>query len=195
MFPNDSSGLAVDPSGNVYVGGPSADFEVTSIVSTAPVYNSFSKGTEGLATDANGDLFIAGASSTGEQELVELSWQNANFGGLPVGLVSGTAATLNFSVEAGTTIDNITVTTTGIASKDFARASGGTCVAGTYAAATTCTVNVSFRPVTPGQRQGAVTINRSHVKVRFHSPRFRSLAWDWGRNWLFKESRRSPQLG
>jgi hypothetical protein len=52
--------------------------------------------------------------------------------------------------------------TTGIAGKDYAVVAGGTCGAGPYNPGDSCTVNVVFTPLYPGQRLGAVVIKNSN---------------------------------
>ena len=79
------------------------------------------------------------------------------FGSVPVGSVSATAA-VTFSVSSGTTVGSIQVLTGGVAGLDFASVAGGTCVASSYPAATTCTVNVTLTPKWPGLRAGAVVL-------------------------------------
>ncbi len=79
------------------------------------------------------------------------------FGSVPVGSASATAA-VTFSVSSGTTVGSIQVLTGGVAGLDFASVAGGTCVAGSYSAATTCTVNVTLTPKWPGLRAGAVVL-------------------------------------
>ena len=78
-----------------------------------------------------------------------------NFGSQAIGSPSA-ARTFNFSVAAGTTVGSIGVLTTGIANLDFANATASTCIAQTYASATTCTVNLTFTPKAVGLRMGAV---------------------------------------
>jgi len=75
-----------------------------------------------------------------------------------VGSTTTAAATLTFAISAGTTISSILVVTEGFTGKDFTNAGSGTCAAQTYGSATTCTVAVSFAPLYPGERNGAVEI-------------------------------------
>jgi sugar lactone lactonase YvrE len=78
-----------------------------------------------------------------------------NFGSVAIGSTSA-ATTFSFSVAAGTTVGSIEVVTQGAPNLDFNGAAGRTCMAETYAAATTCTVNVAFTPKAAGLRMGAV---------------------------------------
>jgi len=70
--------------------------------------------------------------------------------------------TLSFSVTAGTTIGSIAILTTGIADLDFKATADDTsttlCKAQSYSSVTTCTVDVTFAPIAPGTRNGAVEI-------------------------------------
>jgi len=119
--PSIQSGLAINPSGNLFLGGgdsPDSEIIGSALVS---VDSDFVNGTEGLATDSNGDLFIAGADSTGTQYVVELNRQAASFGSQPVGQTT-TARTLNF-ILTNTTIGSIGVLTAGQPNQDFAIAS------------------------------------------------------------------------
>jgi sugar lactone lactonase YvrE len=80
---------------------------------------------------------------------------SVNLASQPVGSASA-AVSLPFTIAADTTVGSIAVLTTGIAGKDFAPATGSTCKAATYTAATNCVVNVSFKPLATGLRRGAV---------------------------------------
>jgi len=154
--PSIQSGLAINPSGNLFLGGgdsPDSEIIGSALVS---VDSDFVNGTEGLATDSNGDLFIAGADSTGTQYVVELNRQAASFGSQPVGQTT-TARTLNF-ILTNTTIGSIGVLTAGQPNQDFAIASGTTCAAQAYTSATACVVNVTFQPSVPGLRMGALVL-------------------------------------
>lgn len=78
-----------------------------------------------------------------------------NFGSQAVGSPSG-ATTLSFTVGANTTVGSIGVVTQGAPNLDFANAAGSTCTEKTYVSATTCTVDVTFKPAFAGLRMGAV---------------------------------------
>jgi len=85
--------------------------------------------------------------------------QPADFGAVPIGVAAKTAA-ITFSFSAAATVSAVQVGTQGSAGLDFAIAAGdaGSCAAGVYAANTSCTVKVSFIPVTAGLRSGAVAL-------------------------------------
>ena len=65
--------------------------------------------------------------------------------------------TLTYNVATTTDFGAPSVVTQGATGLDFSLASGSTCT-GTVSAVSTCTVNVTFAPVAPGLRQGAVEL-------------------------------------
>jgi hypothetical protein len=80
---------------------------------------------------------------------------SVNIGSQAVGS-SSTTVSLPFTIAAGTKVGSIAVLTTGIADRDFAKATKSTCTATTYTTATNCVVNVGFTPLATGLRRGAV---------------------------------------
>jgi streptogramin lyase len=64
---------------------------------------------------------------------------------------------LTYNMAANTTIGAIQVVTQGATGLDFTLGSGSTCT-GSIAAGNSCTVNVSFTPLAPGLRMGAVEL-------------------------------------
>jgi sugar lactone lactonase YvrE len=69
------------------------------------------------------------------------------------------SATIQFSVDSGTTIGSINVLTQGTQSLDFiVNSSTTTCTTQVYSTTTTCTVGVTFAPKYAGARNGAVVI-------------------------------------
>jgi sugar lactone lactonase YvrE len=89
----------------------------------------------------------AQVSFTGPQRSVKIGSQ-------ALGSASATVS-LPFTIGANTTVGSIAVLTTGNAGKDFVQATGSTCTATTYATATDCVVNVTFKPLASGLRRGA----------------------------------------
>ena len=79
----------------------------------------------------------------------------------PVGSSCNSSQPVIFNTAATTTIGVIQVVTQGVSGLDFAEAGAGTCT-GTIAAGNSCTVNVSFTPVAPGLRLGAVELYDSN---------------------------------
>ncbi len=120
----------------------------------------------GVAVDRTGNVFVADTSNSG---IVELQTQSANFGSVNVCPSGSTAPapcsatqTLTFNIAAGTTIGSVNVLTQGAPNLDFQPQPNDTsttlCTPQTYPSATTCTVDVTFAPLHPGVRTGAVQI-------------------------------------
>jgi sugar lactone lactonase YvrE len=108
----------------------------------------------GLAPDEHGNIFVADAASS---VVDEIALGRVNFGSHAIGS-PGETITLpfNISLSGPTTVGKIAILTTGAAGKDFADAGSSTCVATTYSSSQNCVVNVSFTPLAPGLRRGAV---------------------------------------
>jgi hypothetical protein len=70
--------------------------------------------------------------------------------------------TLSFNIPAGTKIATVNILTTGVPNLDFQAQASDTsttlCTPQTYPSATSCTVDVTFAPLYPGARTGAVQI-------------------------------------
>jgi hypothetical protein len=164
-------GVAVDGAGNLYI-ADWADCVIrkvsasTGVITTvtgnwygtyngdyipAPSAGIYSP--SGLALDAKGDMYIA---DSGDALIREVQFSAVNFGAVKVGSSSPTYS-LGFSLSDGTHVGSIAVLTQGAAGQDFQKA-GGTCVAGNYGTGATCTVNVTFAPLAPGVRKGAVVL-------------------------------------
>lgn len=108
----------------------------------------------GVAVNGSGQVFIA---DTGNAEVLEVETASTVFGSVAVGS-PGTTLTYNFNMGAGASLGGFGVETQGISGKDFTDGGASTCVAQTYVAATVCGVNVSFSPLAPGIRMGAVVL-------------------------------------
>jgi hypothetical protein len=81
-----------------------------------------------------------------------------NFGSINIGTPS-TPATLTFTFDTAGVLGSTSVVTKGVTGLDFTDAGGGSCMAGTsYAAAATCTVEVTFQPRLAGVRYGAALL-------------------------------------
>ncbi len=87
----------------------------------------------------------------------------------PVGSTCSSSQSVIFNLAATTTIGAIQVVTQGVTGLDFAEASGGTCT-GTIAAGNSCSVNVSFTPLAPGLRLGAVQLYASNGSLAATMP-------------------------
>ena len=90
---------------------------------------------------------------------------NANFGSVNIGTTSP-VQTLTYAFGNAVTLGSTAVLTQGATGLDFANAGTGTCAANTaYAAAQTCTVNVTFTPSYAGTRYGALVLNDASGNV------------------------------
>ena len=79
-------------------------------------------------------------------------------GSTPVGSTA-VPQTATVSIKASGTIGTVKVRTQGSDSYDFAASGSGTCSAGaSYSAGQTCTLAVTFKPLAPGDRRGAVVL-------------------------------------
>ncbi len=176
-------GVAVDGSGNVFVAdtGNTAVKEIPAsciigannagcVLTLGSGFNS----PRDVAVDGKGNVFVA---DDGISSIVELQMQSVNFGSVnvcPSGQTTpvpcSNTLTLSYDVDANTTkgsvnfttIGSVNVLTLGAANLDFQAQAADTsttlCEAETYSLATTCTVDVTFAPLAPGQRNGAVQI-------------------------------------
>ena len=150
-------GVALDSADNLYLMDTGGDqvLKVDTLGNTTVVdLDGYTlSNPNGLSSDRYDNLYI---SDQNNDRYLELSLTSAGFGQVPVNTTSATQ-TLNFSIS-NATVGSIAVLTTGISGLDFNDAGGDTCTATTYTATTSCTVNVSFKPMTPGLRVGAVVI-------------------------------------
>jgi DNA-binding beta-propeller fold protein YncE len=172
---NEPYGVAADAAGDVFVADTFHN-EVKemvavngSIPATNPTINVLGSGFSipiGVAVDAHGDVFVGDGNNNAVKEL---QTAGVNFGTAnvcPSGQTSpapcSQTLTLNYNVAAETTIGSVSILTTGTAKLDFQAKTKDTsttlCSKQTYATVTTCTVDVTFAPLAPGQRQGVVQI-------------------------------------
>ena len=82
---------------------------------------------------------------------------NHDFGSVNLGLNSQTTS-IQFTFTDRVQISSIAVLMQGAVAKDFQESPGSTCEAGNYGSGSSCTVNVSFTPMAPGGRKGAVVL-------------------------------------
>ncbi len=158
-------GVAMDGAGNVFI----ADTENNRVVEvpagggpqttvlTNGLYDPFA-----VAVDGAGNVFIA---DTENSRVVEVQRVAVNFGNVnvcPAGQTTpapcNQTLTLNYNVAAATTFGTINVLTQGTPNLDFTLSTGSTCT-GTVSAGSVCTVNVTFAPLAPGVRMGAVQLS------------------------------------
>jgi sugar lactone lactonase YvrE len=154
-------GVAVDGAGDVFIADNDASQLVEVPAGGGPqttVGNGLSY-PSGVAVDGAGNVFISGTSVT---QVVEVQRVAVNFGNVnvcPAGQAGpapcSQTITLIYNVVATTNFGTINVGTQGVPNLDFTLGSGSTCT-GTVSAGSTCTVNVTFAPLAPGARMGAV---------------------------------------
>jgi sugar lactone lactonase YvrE len=159
-------GVTVDANGNVYVSDSKAgvyyvpnengtpnpadavlmaavpafanvDFDLTRGIMFVPT----KQGENGGWTSPSGAVY---------DDVVAVTLANLSFGSGPA-FVQGAPATINFGFASSETPATIEIVEAGAANPDFVIVSGGTCKEGTtYAAGSTCTVNVAFLAHTVG---------------------------------------------
>ena len=156
--------LALDAAGDLFIAdsGNNRVVEITpgGVQTTVPA--SGLSNPWGVAVDGAGDVFI---EDTANNRVVELQPGAPSFGSANVCPAPQTTPapcnqtpSLNYSVNADTTFGaSPTVLTQGAPNLDFQLSSGSTCT-GTVTAGNSCSVNVTFAPLAPGLRMGAVQL-------------------------------------
>ncbi len=157
-------GVALDQSGNVYVADDGNNLVkevvgVNGVIPASPTIIPLGSGfaqTFDVAADLKGNVYVA---DRGNNAVKEIQRAAVNFGGVNVGFSSSTPMTLSFTFDTAGTLGSTAVVTQGLSGLEFVDAGGGTCVANTaYTASQVCTVNVTFAPLAPGPRFGAVEL-------------------------------------
>jgi sugar lactone lactonase YvrE len=97
---------------------------------------------------------VCAASSTYAQQLTRVP------GSIPVGKTA-TPQDVSVTLSASGTVSRIRVLTQGSEGADFTSV-GDTCTGISYVAGQTCTVQVGFKPVAPGERRGAIVLLDNH---------------------------------
>ena len=170
----DPLGVAVDGSGNVYVADAyygADEFLAASGYSNVGALGGGFNNPQGVAVDASGDVYIA---DSGNNRVVELNLGPVNFGsekvcppGLTAPVPCGNTVTLVYNVglynyEIGNQIGGQNVLTASTPGLDFQPAADddSPCIDLLYQTVllSGCTVDVTFAPIAPGQRSGAVEI-------------------------------------
>ena len=83
---------------------------------------------------------------------------NVNFGTVPVGSTSATVS-VTMTFPGAVTLSKIAALAQGVANLDFAiQASGTTCAVGAQGAGSSCAVALTFSPLYPGPRNGALVL-------------------------------------
>ena len=153
--------LSIDPSGLFYA----TDVSTRQVVQYRmyysvgrPAFNAYI----GTGLLSPGQVAFSSAGTTiipdgGSSSIVEVSTQNLPFPSEPLGVAAAPQSYI-LSVSAGTTIGAIQTNPLGLSNPDFQPGGSGTCAVGTYAAATTCTVQIVFTPTGSGARSGAFVV-------------------------------------
>jgi sugar lactone lactonase YvrE len=129
---------------------------------------------QGVAVDAAGDVFIGDSDNN---RIAELQRFVVNFGSVSVcgaaqipSASCNATLTLTYTLAANTTFGPTKVLTHNMPNLDFTLASGGTCKG--WVRAGTCSVNVTFTPLSLGLRSGVVKLvdpsNNVLVTVPIH---------------------------
>src|SRR5208337_1493118 len=157
------SGVAVDGAGDVFI-ADTYNNRVVEVPAGGGPQTTVGSGLrlpEGVSVDGAGDVFIADSYNF---RVVEVQRVAVNFGNVnvcPVGQTTPTPCSqtipLTYNVGATMSFGTISVVTQGAPNLDFTLSSGSTCT-GTVSAGSTCTVNVTFAPLAPGVRMGAVQL-------------------------------------
>ncbi len=156
-------GVAVDGAGDVFIADTNHS-RVVEVPAGGGAQTTVGSGLSlpyGVAVDRAGDVFIA---DTYNNRVVEVQRVSVNFGSVNIcpGEQSSPAPcsqtfTLNYSVATTRTFGTIKVVTQGTPNLDFRLSNGSTCT-GTVSAGSSCTVDVTFAPLTPGAHMGAVQV-------------------------------------
>src|SRR5271157_302313 len=163
-------GVAVDGAGDVFIADTNNN-RVVEVPGGGGAQTTVGSGLltpYGVAVDGAGDVFIA---DTYHSRVVEVQRVAVNFGSVnicPRGQTTpapcSQTLTLNYSVNVTTTFgSNPTVLTQGEPNLDFTL--GSTTCTGMITAPGSCTVNVSFAPLAPGLRMGAVQLKDSSANL------------------------------
>jgi large repetitive protein len=170
---SDPTGVGVDGAGNLFI----ADVSNNRVVELPRTGSSYGAQTtipasglnlpSGVAVDSKGNRFIA---DFGNNRLVELQLNSGNAGSAnvcPAGKSTpapcNQTATLNYMIDNSTTIGSVNVVTQGAPNLDFTLSS--TTCTGAVTAGSTCTAKVTFAPIAPGQRAGAVQLTDNSGNV------------------------------
>ncbi len=158
--------VSVGSNGNVYVvDGPDNDRIVLVRPQGGGYYDllddsnpEFNGVPSAVAQSANGSFYIA---DTENDDVDTFQINTAGFGHVTEG-TSGTPLTLNFSIGLYTTLNSVSIYTTGTQTNDFTIAanSGSPCTNGT-GGLVNCTVNVQFTPTAAGLRRGALVLSHT----------------------------------
>ena len=160
---NTPDGIAIDGSGNIFVAddGNNLVKEIVAVNGSIPAnptiltlpgsYNE----TFDVAVDLSGNVYVADRA---DNAVKEIPLGGVNFGAVNVG-ASASPMPVTFTFDTAGTLGLTAVLTQGVPLLDFTDAGADTCTASTfYSAGQSCTVNVTFKPIAPGVRNGVVEL-------------------------------------
>jgi len=156
----DYNALAVGADGSLYVATGTAinkfAYSSGSYASSATTFYTTGGNypVRSLAADPKGNLYYGADSSVDNGGKLQLG--AVNLGTVAVGSTGTTTAELTFNVTTAGSFGAPVALTQGATGKDFAIKS--TTCSGSITSTGTCTVDVSFTPLYPGQRLGAVQL-------------------------------------
>jgi sugar lactone lactonase YvrE len=149
-------GVALDSFANLFIAdsGNNRVVKVTSGVASVPSTGSLTLNAPAAVTvDVSGVVYVA---DTANSRVASLMMSAVAFGEVQVGASSAKSLTLPFTIGVAATLGSVQALTLGAASLDFTLGAGTTCTNGTTN--TTCSVDVQFLPITAGLRRGAVAL-------------------------------------
>jgi sugar lactone lactonase YvrE len=157
------NGVALDGSGNLYVvdSGHHVIKELLAVggYTTENTLDGVFNYPANAAVDGSGNVYVADYSAGAVYEIMR---GGVDFGFLPVGTSTPGTRTLTFTFDSGGTGVTEAVSTQGAPGLDFIDAGTGSChtngASYSYAIGDTCTVDVTFTPLAPGGRDGAVIL-------------------------------------
>jgi len=160
---NGPTGVGVDAAGDLFIAdtGNNRIVEVSDNDTVQTTVASAVTNPNGVAVDAAGDVLVTEGSAN---LAVEVQREAVNFGYVnvcPAGQTSPAPCkenlTLNYIANGAVAVVSTAVKTQGAANLDFTLA-GNTCT-GILASGTMCNLTVTFSPVAPGARLGAVQLS------------------------------------
>ncbi len=162
---HNCAGVAVASNGVVYVGDGTTVVQFTPNGSGGFIQKNISTSytaIRGMAVDSNGNVLVADLTT---KNISKTTTTLTDFGSVNVASTSASQA-VNFTVTSNTgstAFGTPIILTQGVSGKDYALGTN-TCT-GVPAANSTCTVNVTFAPLYPGERDGAVELTDSTGNV------------------------------
>ncbi len=167
-------GVAVDGGGNLYVADynnvrvlvyPSGSTTATQVYGQGGSFTNNASGTSannlyytsGVAVDSSGNVYVADPDNNRVVEYGPFGNANVCPALQTTPAPCNQTIALSYYVTATTTFGTTNVLTQGAPNLDFQLGSGSTCT-GTVSAGNTCILNVTFAPLAPGVRMGAVQL-------------------------------------